>query len=575
MSRSNRARILGVVLLCQLWPLLAAAGGSRGHPPHPPMGGGVCKELGRGDDRRHVSCPKPRIPKGATLISAAKFRRLVERGVILQQTRRERARQRAAAETQMQEDLATILAFQRETGAEIRLPVESRDPSVTSLGPEDYEHQIRLRDGSERRVLTLGRRWVIASIADSIRGFGTRENQLAIYRRLFEIALASRADDLIAGLASPDEMAADPGRHPVAEIERAVAILRGAGDRLIGGLPILPGVDTGFVDCSEDFGRDLDSDRDAGGPACHFDPQGLFANASWTHKFDHTCVKAQGARGACVAFAVTAATELEVQKAHAFRVNLSEQALYNRMKFSWEPFHFGDGFTNTKALQGSIGESYVHPFEFRWNYNQSLSRITFQNAEGEVFAYARSCLFYPETCSNSSHQSPELCAITASGLQCGWAEPDVATALFGFQLKSAFQLWNPDTQSSVQSVQLARLVLAGGNSVLFGIPVTPQFDAANCDDATPPVCKAGADSGVVSFVAGEDPASFRGGHALLAVGFVDNPDLPAGVPDGAGGGYFIVKNSWGHCWGDGGYAYVPYEYFRVYATDADVLLGVF
>lgn len=260
-----------------------------------------------------------------------------------------------------------------------------------------------------------------------------------------------------------------------------------------------------------------------------------------------------------------------MQKKHGLRVNLSEQALYNRMKFTWERQDFGDGFSNTKALQSAVGEGYLLPFETQWNYNQSLSRLQLVNAAGDVFAYLRSCLAYPETCSNSTHQSAELCAAGFFGSLCGWALPDVNPGNFGFRLAGTFQLWDPDTKNSVQSVQLARLVLAGGDAVLFGIPVTPQFDAANCNDASPPLCKTGADSGVVIFVSNEDPVTFRGGHALLAVGFVDNSNLPAGVPDG---GYFIVKNSWGHCWGDGGYAYVPYEYFRVYASDADVLVGV-
>ena len=39
-----------------------------------------------------------------------------------------------------------------------------------------------------------------------------------------------------------------------------------------------------------------------------------------------------------------------------------------------------------------------------------------------------------------------------------------------------------------------------------------------------------------------------GGHAMCCVGYSD--------PDQC----FIVRNSWGHQWGDGGYCYIPYEY---------------
>jgi len=44
----------------------------------------------------------------------------------------------------------------------------------------------------------------------------------------------------------------------------------------------------------------------------------------------------------------------------------------------------------------------------------------------------------------------------------------------------------------------------------------------------------------------------KGGHALLIVGYDSNSTIP-------GGGYFIVKNSWGKNCGDKGYQYLPYD----------------
>jgi C1A family cysteine protease len=40
----------------------------------------------------------------------------------------------------------------------------------------------------------------------------------------------------------------------------------------------------------------------------------------------------------------------------------------------------------------------------------------------------------------------------------------------------------------------------------------------------------------------------RGGHAVLAVGYDDSTQR------------FLVRNSWGDQWGDGGYFTMPYEY---------------
>lgn len=43
--------------------------------------------------------------------------------------------------------------------------------------------------------------------------------------------------------------------------------------------------------------------------------------------------------------------------------------------------------------------------------------------------------------------------------------------------------------------------------------------------------------------ASEKPSGDHGRHAMLIVGYIGN--------------YFIVKNSWGTDWGDGGYCYIP------------------
>lgn len=49
-----------------------------------------------------------------------------------------------------------------------------------------------------------------------------------------------------------------------------------------------------------------------------------------------------------------------------------------------------------------------------------------------------------------------------------------------------------------------------------------------------------------------------GGHCMLAVGYKVDDD---------GKEYMIVQNSWGQYWGDGGYCYIPLEYFLTSAYD--------
>jgi len=61
-------------------------------------------------------------------------------------------------------------------------------------------------------------------------------------------------------------------------------------------------------------------------------------------------------------------------------------------------------------------------------------------------------------------------------------------------------------------------------------------------------------SGVYSYTYG----SLQGGHAVLLVGYADDATIP-------GGGYFMVKNSWGTGWGEpggtdsGGYFRIAYN----------------
>jgi C1A family cysteine protease len=56
------------------------------------------------------------------------------------------------------------------------------------------------------------------------------------------------------------------------------------------------------------------------------------------------------------------------------------------------------------------------------------------------------------------------------------------------------------------------------------------------------------------------------GHAVALVGYEDSPEF-------AGGGYFIVRNSWGYNWATEGvfgpgYGTIPYRYIERFNWDA-------
>ncbi len=72
---------------------------------------------------------------------------------------------------------------------------------------------------------------------------------------------------------------------------------------------------------------------------------------------------------------------------------------------------------------------------------------------------------------------------------------------------------------------------------------------------------------------GNEVAGSYGGHAVQIVGFLSNLEMTRfGVtPNIGGGGFFIVKNSWGCNAGDGGFYYVPADYVSRLFTSLSVL----
>lgn len=89
--------------------------------------------------------------------------------------------------------------------------------------------------------------------------------------------------------------------------------------------------------------------------------------------------------------------------------------------------------------------------------------------------------------------------------------------------------------------------LAGGEPVMLAIPVYAEFDAPAGPHA------------IVHVPA--DTYSYRGGHAILLVGYDDNIG-------GTGVGGFKFVNSWGTAYGNAGYGYLVYDFVRYYVPEA-------
>jgi C1A family cysteine protease len=84
--------------------------------------------------------------------------------------------------------------------------------------------------------------------------------------------------------------------------------------------------------------------------------------------------------------------------------------------------------------------------------------------------------------------------------------------------------------------------LAGGMGLMIGFKVYQSFESDE-------VAKTGKMQ-----MPGTNESSV-GGHAVFVAGYVIDNLWP-------GGGYLIVKNSWGTDWGDKGYFYMPWDYVQ-------------
>jgi hypothetical protein len=469
------------------------------------------------------------VPDDVRMVSPREFGAALNAGDLRLGSARLEAQAELSLEEQEKRDRAVLemlLANDPETLAELlREPEE--DDRLRRAPDGNFVLKLDGREG--REVITMGRRFRLHQAAEALTRFGTAENQLGIYARVYDVL--PRDEILKRQLPRPEELVKESG-DALLKLNLRLAHDEALIEALLKLNPNLFPPSGYPSSCAAEEGVPASLPDQTGG---NCSPTNLFAKTHFPLKWRSTCVKNQGNRGSCVAFGITAAVEAAVALKHNRWVNLSEQKVYYDHTV---PRSCGDGLHTSAVMTNLVSSQFKYPWEFQWDYNPTYSRPY------DACPYINSCVSYGgEHCSNTSHQGDKVCVDILFFRFCGW--DGSAPGSSGFRLAQTVHLFSLFGKST--GTALARMFLAAGIPIVYSFDVVTSFDN-KANSVT---------DGIVTSVNNEKS---RGGHAVALMGFIDNSKLPAGTPAGAGGGYFVMKNSWGKCAGDGGYLYIPYDW---------------
>ncbi len=280
----------------------------------------------------------------------------------------------------------------------------------------------------------------------------------------------------------------------------------------------------------------------------------------------------QALRGTCVANAVTALleyygdckTRLSVQYLYSATKEIEREVLERNLARVRTGEPLDPGFESVLHAQlqqlrlmananGGMDAPAVQPYLQRF---EDAVRARFEEESGSLL---RSCFKAVETKGVCRHALWPYAAAAA-------------TPVFG---KSEAIVFPPGTHEDAQK----RRVISG--LYLLGTPNNVdeiRGILAGVNGRRPmPVCVTvetfeGCDGGTFAFPETREAdgrlasaVAWQGRHGLLLAGYVDEAAY-------AGGGYFIVRNSYGEEWGEGGYGKMPYAYLECFALEAGTIL---
>lgn len=106
---------------------------------------------------------------------------------------------------------------------------------------------------------------------------------------------------------------------------------------------------------------------------------------------------------------------------------------------------------------------------------------------------------------------------------------------------------DPPSASPENILNRVRTYLSAGHPAMFGFTVYSSIEQAS-------------GTGRIPFPTSLE--KIEGGHAVVAAGFDDNMKIKNRYGGEETEGAFLIRNSWGQGWGEGGYGWLPYDYLR-------------
>jgi len=492
------------------------------------------------------------MPTNAQQVDADEFRRRQAAGELVLVTAGTGPAQRAAHQAHVAAELAFL-----ESQADLGDVVKALLAQAAAASDLDADAVVTLPNGRALALNSLGT--AIENAAADLR----RARDPALALAAYELSYTPLDDALKAQMLAPATLAGatlEQIRQAAQQMEAALATLPDIDNtRLDPGAPTTPPTPTStHKPDSRALVFRAGNGRDNNGPCLQ--PTGYARRYYFPLRNFVSPVKDQGERGLCWAFAAIGAVESRDQVQLGTTPDLSEQFLANRVKLLWAPNDWFDGGSAAFALNTAEDHFQRLPFEPAWTYNPSPGRPDNAFDSGVVgtpASYFGACNDYSGSCWPVAHQSDMVCTTLQGDIFCSYevhSFPDAPGA--GVRGSRVLPVW---LNGQPFDDRIMRAHLAAGRSLIGSFPVYEGLRAAPAGIVSTYLRQA-MDKKTGKLVDGS-----YGDHLAQIVGFVSNEQLslPGGPPSTVGGGgYFILRNSWGCDAGDAGYFYLPASYVR-------------